>query len=110
MNSIKTSLFGILLGTLSIAVHAEEQKPVLTLPTMTIMAEPEMSNETGYVPFIENEANRLALQHQVIRGTKDAENFMVNPNVLANLDIKPTQAPDLSLLSPALQQYVMTIA
>src|SRR5690606_40038859 len=50
------------------------------------------------------------LQHQVIRGTKDAENFMVNPNVLANLDIKPTQAPDLSLLSPALQQYVMTIA
>lgn len=110
MNSIKTSLFGILLGTLSIGVHAEEQKPVLTLPTMTIMAEPEMSNETGYVPFIENEANRLALQHQVIRGTKDAENFMVNPNVLANLDIKPTQAPDLSLLSPALQQYVMTIA
>jgi len=110
MNSLKTSLFGALLGTLSIAVHAEEQKPVLTLPTMTIMAEPEMSNETGYVPFIENEANRLALQHQVIRGTKDAENFMVNPNVLANLDIKPTQAPDLSLLSPALQQYVMTIA
>ena len=51
-------------------MHAEEQKPVLTLPTMTIMAEPEMSNETGYVPFIENEANRLALQHQVIREPK----------------------------------------
>lgn len=31
MNSIKTYLFGILLGTLSIGVHAEEQKPVLIL-------------------------------------------------------------------------------
>lgn len=110
MNSIKISLCGILLGTCSLGVYAEEEKEVVTLPKMTVMAEPEMSNETGYVPFVQEEKNLRALQHQVIRGTWNAENFMVNPDIVANLDFQPIPEPNLNSLLPALQQYVMTIA
>jgi len=111
MNSIKISLCGILLlGTCSLGIHAEEAKEVVTLPKMTVMAEPEMSNETGYVPFIQEEKNLRALQHQVIRNTWNAENFMVNPDIVANLDVQPIAEPNLNALSPGLQQYVLSIA
>ena len=110
MNIMKMSIFGLMLGVYSIGVQAEDKQAVVTLPTLTVMAEPEMSNETGYVPFVQEEKNLRALQHQVIRGTRDAENFMVNPDVVANLEIQPIKAPDLDSLSPALQQYVLTIA
>ncbi len=110
MNIMKMSIFGLMLGVYSIGAQAEDEQAVVTLPTLTVMAEPEMSNETGYVPFVQEEKNLRALQHQVIRGTRDAENFMVNPDVVANLEIQPIEAPDLDSLSPALQQYVLTIA
>lgn len=110
MNIMKMSIFGLMLGVYSIGAQAEDEQAVVTLPTMTVMAEPEMSNETGYVPFVQEEKNLRALQHQVIRGTRDAENFMVNPEMVANLEIQPIKAPDLDSLSPALQRYVLTIA
>lgn len=46
------SAFGIMLGTFSMGALADDDKVAVTLPTLTVMAEPELSNETGYVPFV----------------------------------------------------------
>ncbi|ATO18929.1 hypothetical protein BS636_04260 [Acinetobacter sp. LoGeW2-3] len=110
MNIMKMSTFGIMLGVFSMAAQAEDEKSVVKLPTMTIMAEPEMSNETGYVPFVQEEKNQRALQHQVMRSSKEAQNFVLNTQVIENLDFQPQVQPDFSKVSPMLQQYVMSIA
>ncbi|MFV5499137.1 hypothetical protein VXP99_02240 [Acinetobacter towneri] len=89
-------------------VHADD---AVTLPTLHVLAEPELRTETGIVPYQNDEKNLRALQHQVIRNSREAQNFMIDSHVVANLEIQPLQAqPDLNSLSPFLQQYVLSIA
>ncbi|MDM1284446.1 hypothetical protein HXZ60_12990 [Acinetobacter towneri] len=92
----------------SMMVHADD---AVTLPTLHVLAEPELRTETGIVPYQNDEKNLRALQHQVIRNSREAQNFMIDSYVVANLEIQPLQAqPDLNSLSPFLQQYVLSIA
>lgn len=83
------SAFGIMLGTFSMGALADDDKVAVTLPTLTVMAEPELSNETGYVPFVQEEKTQRALQHQVMRSSKEAQNFVLNAQVIENLDFQP---------------------
>ena len=110
MNIMKMSAFGIMLSTFSMGALADDDKVAVTLPTLTVMAEPELSNETGYVPFVQEEKTQRALQHQVMRSSKEAQNFVLNAQVIENLDFQPQSQPDFSSVSPMLQQYVMSIA
>jgi len=104
------SAFGIMLGAFSMGALADDDKVAVTLPTLTVMAEPELSNETGYVPFVQEEKTQRALQHQVMRSSKEAQNFVLNAQVIENLDFQPQSQPDFNSVSPMLQQYVMSIA
>ena len=81
----------------SMMVHADD---AVTLPTLHVLAEPELRTETGIVPYQNDEKNLRALQHQVIRNSREAQNFMIDSHVVANLEIQ----------SPFLQQYVLSIA
>lgn len=62
-----------MLGTFSMGALADDEKVAVTLPTLTVLAEPELSNETGYVPFVQEEKTQRALQHQVMRSSKEAQ-------------------------------------
>ena len=94
----------------SIPASAQEQQAV-RLPALTVMAEPELRRETGAVPYQQETARRKALQHRVMQIENDAQSFIVDPEVVANLDILPMEpAPNLSSLPPSLQQHVLNIA
>ena len=95
----------------SIPAFAQEQQEAVRLPALTVMAEPELRRETGAVPYQQETARRKALQHRVMQIENDAQSFIVDPEVVANLDILPMEpAPNLSSLPPALQQHVLNIA
>ena len=74
------------------------------------MAEPELRQESGVVPFQEDTQVRKALQHQVIRHERELQNVTVDSHVIANYEYQPKVVPDMGSLSPFLQQYVMSIA
>lgn len=95
----------------SIPAFAQEQQEAVRLPALTVMAEPELRRETGAVPYQQETARRKALQHRVMQIENDAQSFIVDPEVVANLDILPMEpAPNLSSLPPSLQQHVLNIA
>jgi hypothetical protein len=83
---------------------------VNVLPSLKLMAEPELRQESGVVPFQEDTQVRKALQHQVIRHERELQNVTVDNHVIANYEYQPKVVPDMGSLSPFLQQYVMSIA
>ena len=109
MNLLKISALVLMFGCAeSMMAHADD---TVTLPTLQVLAEPELRKETGIVPYQNDEMNRRALQHQIIRNSREAQNFMIDSHVVANLEIQPLQSqPDLNSLPPLLQQHVLNIA
>ncbi|MBL8322589.1 MAG: hypothetical protein JNJ93_10000, partial [Acinetobacter sp.] len=63
----------------SIPAFAQEQQEAVRLPTLTVMAEPELRRETGAVPYQQETARRKALQHRVMQIENDAQSFIVDP-------------------------------
>jgi len=74
-------------------VQAEE---VTTLPTIRVMAESELRDEVGFVPFQEDKKVRQALQHHEYKIHNDIQNALV-PEGMTTVDYQPVMAqPDLS--------------
>lgn len=63
MNIMTMSAFGIMLSAFSMGALADDDKVAVTLPTLTVMAEPELSNETGYVPL--SRKKRLSVPYSI---------------------------------------------
>ena len=93
------------------ATHADEQQDAIQMPALTIMAEREMRAETGIVEYQEQVDRRKALQHRVMELERDTQNRGVDATIVSNMDILPAAAmPDMSNLSPLMQQHVLDIA
>ncbi|ENV62211.1 MULTISPECIES: hypothetical protein [Acinetobacter] len=109
MNLLKRSLLITMLTYIGIAtVQAEEQ--VGSLPTIRIMAESELREEVGLVPFQEDIKVRQALQHYINKQQTDIQNAQLT-EVTTSIDYQPrTVQPDLSQVSPFLEDYIMAVA
>lgn len=81
------------------------------LPTLTIMAEPELRAETGFVPFQEDLDQRKSLQRRVMKAEQNIQGYAANADFVGTVELlpPPTQ-PDMNQLPVALQHYVMAIA
>ena len=91
--------------------ETEAEKEVVRLPVLTVLAEPELREEAGVVPYQEETARRKALQHRMMQIEAGTRATVIDPTVVANLDILPiVPAPNLSNLPPLLQQHVLDIA
>ena len=103
-------LLSIALTSVSHAETVHIVEPV-KLPTLTVMAEPELRAETGYLPFQEQPQKRGALQQRVMKIERDIQGYTVDAEYKGNIDVMPAQpAPDIGSLPLGLQQYVMAIA
>ncbi len=72
MNFLKRSVFLSLFAFMALpTVQAEE---VTTLPTIRVMAESELREEVGPVPFQEDMKVRQALQHRIYKTHSDMQN------------------------------------
>lgn len=88
-------------------VQAEE---VTTLPTIRVMAESELRDEVGFVPFQEDKKVRQALQHHEYKIHNDIQNALV-PEGMTTVDYQPVIAqPDMTQLSPFLREYILAVA
>jgi len=108
MNFLKQSAFIAVFAFMGLpTVQAEE---VATLPTIRVMAESELREEVGFVPFQEDKKVRQALQHHEYKTHYDIQNALV-PEGMTTVDYQPVMTqPDLSQLSPFLQQYILAVA
>ncbi|MDQ9011348.1 hypothetical protein RFI36_16740 [Acinetobacter gerneri] len=106
-----TQVSKILIIFSSFALHTVQAEEPVLLPSIQAMAESEMRDEeVGIVPYQEDSKVRKALQHHVNKSERDIQNYVVNDNIKV-IDFQPSPAtPDMSNLSPALQQYVLAIA
>lgn len=108
MNLLRVSVLATVISCAWMTTAQAEQ--TVTLPTMTLLAENELRQETGVVPYQEDLKARKALQHIVMRSQWDAQNFQVDSNIVSNLEYQPRVEPNMSQLSPFLQAYVTSIA
>lgn len=114
LKTSKTTLFAMLsafgLSSVSYADTVRVIEPV-KLPTMTVMAEPELRAETGYLPFQEQPKKRTALQQRMVKLERDIQSYTVDADFAGNVDILPPQpASDLGSLLLGLQHYVLAVA
>lgn len=108
MNILKRSA----LMTLSIffaipAVYAED---VVSLPTIRVMAESELREEVGFVPFQEDQPVRQALQHRVEKIHSDIQSEQIKDNPVGVEYQAKAPQPDMSQLPPVFQDYILAVA
>jgi len=110
MNFFKRAALISLLTPLGVPmVHAQEGE-VTSLPTIRVMAESELREEVGFVPYQEDKQTRQALQHRVYKIHNDMQNAGVTESP-TSVNYQPMAAqPDLSQYSPILQQYILAVA
>ncbi len=110
MNFFKQAALISLLIPLGVPmVHAQEEE-VTSLPTIRVMAESELREEVGFVPYQEDKQTRQALQHRVYKIHNDMQNAGVTESP-TSVNYQPMAAqPDLSQYSPILQQYILAVA
>ena len=108
MNLLRVSVLATMFSCPWMTNAQAEQSP---LPTLQPLSESELRQETGVISLQEDLNERRALQHIVMRSQWDAQNFVVDSRVVTNINQEPRPPePDLSQLSPLMQNYVMAIA
>ena len=107
MNFLKRSTLVMIFSALGLStVHADE---VATLPTIRIMAESELREEVGPVPFQEDEKVRQALQHRIYKAHADMQNAEIS-EITGGVVYEPKVPSGLYQVSPELQQYIVAVA
>ena len=103
MNFLKRSVFLSLFAFMALpTVQAEE---VTTLPTIRVMAESELREEVGPVPFQEDMKVRQALQHRIYKTHSDMQNEPIKESTVT-VDYQPkVDDPDPSQIPLTLQPY-----
>lgn len=82
------------------------------MPVLRMMAEPELRAETtGIIQYQQDPQEVRALQHRIMQIQLDTQNFVVNPTILATIDLVPDgPIPDINSLPLEQQQYVLAVA
>ncbi|MPW45657.1 hypothetical protein [Acinetobacter guerrae] len=107
MNILKPSVLIYVFALLAMPIV--QAKEVTSLPSIHVMAESELREEAGIVPFQEDKAVRQALRHHIDKIQNEIQNPKVNQNPYIAIDYQPSTSPDMSQLSPFLQQYILSI-
>lgn len=109
MNFLKRSALIAVFALMALQTVLAED--VSNLPTIRVMAESELREEIGVLPFQEDKPIRQALQHRIDQIQSDAQNTKVYENFPLAVDYQPmTRSPEISQFSPFLQQYILAIA
>ncbi|WP_228260006.1 hypothetical protein [Acinetobacter sp. ANC 4779] len=82
------------------------------MPVLRMMAEPELRAETTSIIQYQQDPQKVrALQHRIMQIQLDTQNFVVNPTILASIDLVPDgPMPDINSLPLEQQQYVLAVA
>lgn len=111
MNFLKYSL--LILSSMTVCsstLYADDD--VISLPTITVMAEEELRDEfVGILPYQEDEEVKEALRYQVYKLESDIQNKDISENPSMAMSYIPNTAiPNMNQYSPFLQQYIMAVA
>ncbi len=93
-------------------VDAHAAPDSVTLPTLTVMADRELREETEFMlPLQEQSSQKKALKMRMMKIERELQDYTVNADFAGDLDILPSTNPArLDSLPPGLQQYVQAIA
>lgn len=98
--------------SLPILSHAAPAADSVVLPTLTVMAEPELRAVTEkMLPYQEQNSQRKALQMRLMKIEREIQAYSVDGDVVANIDVMRAPAdPDLDSLPVVFREYVLAIA
>lgn len=93
-------------------VDAHAAPDSVTLPTLTVMADRELREETEFMlPLQQQSSQKKALKMRMMKIERELQDYSVNADFAGDLDILPSTNPArLDSLPPGLQQYVQAIA
>lgn len=93
-------------------VDAHAAPDSVTLPTLTVMADRELREETEFMlPLQQQSSQKKALKMRMMKIERELQDYTVNTDFAGDLDILPSSNPArLDSLPPGLQQYVQAIA
>ena len=97
----------VAIAGLPVAALAQEME----LPVLKVMAEPELRQETGFIPYQENVQERQALQHHIMKIEYALQNEQGDAYRYVT-QIAPKNQPQVNMdhLPWALQQHILAIA
>lgn len=98
--------------SLPILSHAAPAADSVVLPTLTVMAEPELRAVTEkMLPYQEQNSQRKALQMRLMKIERDIQAYSVDGDVVANIDVGAAAPnPDLDSLPTVFREYVLAVA
>jgi len=98
--------------SLPILSHAAPAADSVVLPTLTVMAEPELRAVTEkMLPYQEQNSQRKALQMRLMKIERDIQAYSVDGDVVANIDMGAAAPnPDLDSLPTVFREYVLAVA
>ena len=81
-------------------------------PGLSPLTESELrADTTPIIQYKWNPQQERALQHRIMQMQMDTQNFVVNPTIVATIDLVPDgPMPDINSLPLEQQQYVLAIA
>lgn len=111
MKFLKFSPSFILLSSLGFPLMVQASD-VISLPTITVMAEEELREEdVGILPYQEDDDVKEALSHKIYKLETDMQNKEMSENASIAMNHTPnTVIPDMSQYSPFVQQYILAVA
>ena len=81
------------------------------LPTLTVLAEPELRAVTEIAPYQEGASQRKALQMRLMKIERDIQAYSVGADMVSNIDVVAAAPdPDLDSLPVVFREYVLAIA
>ncbi|WP_216937749.1 MULTISPECIES: hypothetical protein [unclassified Acinetobacter] len=117
MNLLKPVIRGLMVTcvtfTLPLLGHAASAtvSDSVILPTLIVMAEPELRAVIEVVPYQEDASQRQALQMRMMEIERDIQSYSVDADFVANIDVMRAPAtPDLDSLPVIFQEYVLAVA
>lgn len=110
LNSALLMLLSLFTALRLVDAHAAPD-PV-TLPTLTVMADRELREETEFMlPLQEQYSQKKALNMRMMKIERELQDYTVNADFAGDIEIIPRSNPArLDDLPPGLQQYVQSIA
>ena len=109
-----STTFLVLISLFSVLhlVNAHAAPESVTLPTLTVMADRELREETEFIlPLQQQSSQKKALKMRMLKIERELQDYTVNADFAGDLDILPSSNPArLDSLPPGLQQYVQAIA
>lgn len=111
LKALNLSLLVLVASTATFTQAAPISSGSVVLPTLIVMAEPELRAMTEIIPYQEEASQRDALNRYLMKVERDIQSYSVDADFAGSIDVvRAAPKPDLDSLPVVFREYVLVVA